>query len=125
MSFIPQNWYWSVSGNSSQVWSSKANAFVSVTDSTYEAWLAAGNNPTPISTVGRAMSVVIAQTGLLDDSDVTMNRTSEAVALGFNSWTGTDVVAFVNYRRALRAIVNGTDTTSTSIPSKPSYPAGT
>jgi hypothetical protein len=125
MSFTPQNWYWSVAGNSSQVWSSKANAFVSTGDTTYEAWLDAGNNPTPISTVGKAMGVVISQTGMLDDSDVTMNRTSEAVSLGLNSWTGTDVVAFVNYRRALRAIVNGADTTSTSIPSKPAYPAGT
>jgi hypothetical protein len=125
MSFIPQNWYWKITGNSSQVWSSAANAFVSVSDSTYEAWLAAGNSPTPIASVGKAMSVVIAQTGLLDASDVTMNRIAEAVAKGLNSWTGTDVIAFVDYRRALRAIVNGTDTTSTSMPSKPAYPSGT
>jgi hypothetical protein len=30
-----------------------------------------------------------------------------------------------SYTLALRSIVNGTDTTSTSLPSKPAYPAGT
>jgi hypothetical protein len=125
MSYTPSNWYWSITGNSSQVWSSAANTLVSITDSTYEAWLAAGNTPTKIGTVGAAMGVVIAQTGLLDDSDTTMHRIAEAVSLGLNTWTATDVVAWVNWRRALRAIVSGSDTTSTSIPSRPAYPAGT
>ncbi|MBZ5673721.1 MAG: hypothetical protein LAP61_05685 [Acidobacteriia bacterium] len=125
MSFIVNNWYWSISGNASQVWSSAANGLVSVTDATYEAWLASGNNPTPIGSVVKAMAVVIEQKGLLDDSDVTMHRIAEAVALSLNSWTGSDVVAFVDYRRALRAIVSGSDTTSTSIPARPSYPTGT
>lgn len=33
--------------------------------------------------------------------------------------------AWQNYTDALRAIINGTDTTSTVLPSIPSYPAGT
>ena len=124
-SYNPSKWYWSVVGNSSQVWSSAANGLVSISDTTYESWLAAGNLPTGIPTVHEAMAVVIRQTGLLDASDVTMSRIAEAVALGLNGWTGSDVVAFVDYRRALRAIVSGSDTTSTSIPSRPAYPTGT
>lgn len=119
------NHYWRIAGNDSQVWSSAANGFVNITDATYLAWLAEGNSATPIASVGRAMGVVTQQKGLLDASDVTMDRITEAVALGLNSWTNTDVVAFVDYRRALRAIVSGTDTTSTSIPSKAAYPVGT
>jgi hypothetical protein len=58
-------------------------------------------------------------------SDTTMHRIAEAVVLGHNTWTGADVAAWVNYRRALRAIVDGSDTTSTTLPVKPAYPAGT
>jgi hypothetical protein len=61
----------------------------------------------------------------LADTDRTMLRISEAVALGSNSWTSSDVSAFVEYRRSLRAIQNGTDTQSTTLPSKPPFPAGT
>jgi hypothetical protein len=124
-SFSPSNWYWLVAGNTTQVWSSASNAFVPLTNSTYEAWLSAGNAPTNVPSVGSAMGAVIDQTGLLDDSDTTMHRVAEAVALGLNTWTGADVVAWVSWRRALRAIISGSDTTSTSIPTKPAYPAGT
>jgi hypothetical protein len=119
------NHYWSVSGNASQVWSSSSNGWVSVTDPTYTAWLGTGKTPTPIGTVGAAMGVVITQTEILDNSDTTMHRIAEAVSLGLNSWTGVDVVAWIDWRRALRAIVDGSDATSTSIPAKPAYPAGT
>jgi hypothetical protein len=61
----------------------------------------------------------------LTDSDTTMHRITEAVALGLNTWTGADVVAWITYRRALRAIANGGDMTSTTLPTRPAYPAGT
>ena len=61
---------------------------------------------------------------LLQDTDTTMHRISEAVALGLNTWTGADVVAWVDYRRALRAIANGS-TTAATLPAKPAYPVGT
>jgi len=64
-------------------------------------------------------------TAALATSDTTMHRIAEAVALGRNTWTGADVVAWVNYRRALRAIVSRSDTTSTTLPTMPAYPAGT
>jgi hypothetical protein len=117
--------YWSIAGNSAQVWSSATNGLVSITSTPYAAWLAAGNTPTNIDSVNAAMGVVIRETGLLDDSDTTMHRIAEAVSLGLNTWTGTDVVAWVNWRRALRAIIDGSDSSSVSIPSRPSYPAGT
>jgi hypothetical protein len=64
-------------------------------------------------------------TAALSTSDTTMHRIAEAVALGLNTWAGADVVAWITYRRALRAIANGGDMTSTTLPTRPAYPAGT
>ena len=61
----------------------------------------------------------------LDASDATMHRITEAVALGLNSWTALDVVAWITYRRALRAIIDGNDTVVMALPTKPGYPVGT
>ena len=61
----------------------------------------------------------------LTKTDTTMLRVQEAITLGLTTATTADVVAFVQYRKALRAIVDGTDTTSTSLPVKPAYPGGT
>jgi hypothetical protein len=60
---------------------------------------------------------------LLPDTDTTMHRIAEAVALGLNAWTGADVVAWVAYRRELRAIAGGAP--ASALPTKPAYPAGT
>lgn len=60
--------------------------------------------------------------GMLSDSDITMHRIAEAISLGLNSWTGTDVVAWVDYRRALRVIITNQ---GGALPTKPAYPAGT
>ena len=59
----------------------------------------------------------------LTASDDTMKRVQEAITLGTNSATSPDVVAFVQYRRSLRALLSST--TVTTIPAKPAYPAGT
>jgi hypothetical protein len=62
----------------------------------------------------------------LDDADVTMTRIAEAVALGLTTFTATDVVAFVIYRRALRAVVMTSSGDQTqALPTKPAYPSGT
>lgn len=55
----------------------------------------------------------------LNKSDVTIMRclSADPVVAIPAAWT--------TYRSALRDIVNGTDTTSTSLPSVPAYPAGT
>jgi hypothetical protein len=52
-----------------------------------------------------------------------MHRIAEAVVLGLNAWTGADVVAWVAYRRELRAIAGGAP--ASALPTKPAYPAGT
>ena len=58
----------------------------------------------------------------LDAADITMLRVADAVALGKTTYTTADVVAFVNWRVALRNDVkNGTTTAGP----KPPYPAGT
>lgn len=69
-----------------------------------------------------ANSSVSSAKSLLDKADTVMLRIAEAIALNENTWESSDVVAWVNYRRSLRAIIsnNGGD-----IPVKPSYPAGT
>jgi hypothetical protein len=59
----------------------------------------------------------------LDASDKTMFRISEAVTLGLTTWSTADVVAWVTYRRALRALLGAS--TVTSLPARPAYPVGT
>jgi hypothetical protein len=53
----------------------------------------------------------------LSKSDVTISRCVE------NSVSVP--AAWATYRKALRAIVDGSDTASTTLPAVPSYPAGT
>jgi hypothetical protein len=53
----------------------------------------------------------------LDQSDTVIIRCAEAGASVPQEWK--------DYRAALRALVSGADTTSTNLPSKPAYPAGT
>lgn len=74
---------------------------------------------TTAETLTQAARAAIAET------DVTMLRVADAVAVGKTTWTTTDVVAWATYRRALRAIIDGTDTASTALPTKPAYPANT
>lgn len=47
--FNPANWYWIVSGSTTQVYSSARNIYVGLTDPAYTAWLAAGNSPSSIA----------------------------------------------------------------------------
>lgn len=116
--------YWQVGSDTTQFWSNRANGFVASSDSNYLAWRA-NNAVTIVSATNRAMRVAILQKGLLENSDLTMLRIQEAITLGLKSATDADVVAFVNWRRALRDIVGGQDTSSTSIPTRPAYPTGT
>lgn len=53
----------------------------------------------------------------LNKSDITMMRCVEAGIAAPAAWN--------SYRKALRAIANGIDTTSTTLPLQPAYPAGT
>lgn len=48
--YDPSNWYWVVAGNTTSVYSSAVSDYVPATDSTYAAWVAGGNVPTPIDT---------------------------------------------------------------------------
>lgn len=71
-----------------------------------------------------AIGVFIASVrAALDASDTTMFRVSEAVSLGTTTLIAADVVAWVSYRRALRALLSAE--TITAIPARPAYPAGT
>lgn len=58
----------------------------------------------------------------LAKSDVTIARTGEAISLGLNTFTSSDVVAFVNYRRTLRQRADGQG--SGPLPTPPAFPVG-
>lgn len=53
----------------------------------------------------------------LNKSDITMMRCVEAGIVAPAAWN--------TYRKALRAIASGVDTTSTTLPIQPEYPVGT
>jgi hypothetical protein len=63
----------------------------------------------------------------LDATDITVHRVIEAVALGKTTLTTTDVVAFMQYRSSLRAILSEAQpaTIPIALPPKPAYPANT
>lgn len=46
--YNPANWYWTVAGSTTNVFSSAVGDYVPVADATYQAWLASGNTPTRI-----------------------------------------------------------------------------
>ena len=80
----------------------------------YQNWLAAGNTPDPAPAPPNPLPA-LAQAALTK-SDVTVIRCySAGVAVPSANQT---------YRNALRAIVNGTDTTSTVLPTEPPIPTG-
>jgi len=63
----------------------------------------------------------------LSESDVVVNRISEGVSLGATTLTTADVVAFMQWRKDVRAILSMAQPTTipTILPVKPPYPAGT
>jgi len=63
----------------------------------------------------------------LSNSDTTMLRVYEAVVLGDTTMSAPDVVAFVKWRQALRAILSTAQPAElpTDLPTMPAYPAGT
>jgi hypothetical protein len=69
-----------------------------------------------IAAQSRAPLIASAQAAL-DRSDTTIVRCASASVAVPAAWQ--------TYRSALRAIVNGSDTTSTQLPATPAYPSGT
>lgn len=59
-------------------------------------------------------------------SDLTMLRVTEAVACGLTTFNAADVIAYVKYRRSLRAIVSApTGDATQALPTQPAFPIGT
>lgn len=54
------NWFWSVAGSTSQVWSSARCSYVPVTDPAYVEWRASGCVATPIESAGSLFNVLLA-----------------------------------------------------------------
>jgi alpha-amylase/alpha-mannosidase (GH57 family) len=61
----------------------------------------------------------------LEATSNTMDRITEATILKSTSFSQLDVIKFMEYRKALRDIISGHDTTSASLPTPPLYPEGT
>jgi len=72
-----------------------------------------------------AHAALVAQAKALLADRTTLDRIQEAIILGKTTAAAADVVAWMTWRGKLRAIVNGSDTTSTALPSQPAFPAGT
>jgi hypothetical protein len=92
----------------------------------YLAWVEAGNTATPYAPpeptwtdFQAAAKVALAATS------VTIERIHEGVSLGTTTLTAPDVVTFMQYRRALRAIVTAETGAPGNLPVKPPYPQGT
>ena len=79
-----QNWYWIVAGSTTQVYSSAAAAYVSVSDAIYLSWLAAGGVPTKIT----ANDMLILRIGFLENQQ-TLRRMREAAAGSDGGWLTT------------------------------------
>ena len=77
---------------------------------------AAIQNPAPTAAQLHADFVSSAKNAL-DESDMVAIRCMKAGTAFPSAWQ--------TYTTELRAIINGSDTTSTSLPTKPAYPAGT
>lgn len=101
--------------------------FVPIDNKEYIEWISAGNTPEPEFTQTELDSMAL-QTFIqsvqsaIDDTDRTMIRISQGVVLGTCAFTNSDVIAFVNYIHALRALLGSTK--AVTLPSKPPYPAG-
>ena len=80
----------------------------------YEIWIAEGNTPNPYIAPNMLPSQAQAA---LNKSDVTVLRCISAGVVVPTEWQ--------TYRIALRYIINGTDTSSTYLPTVPEYPSGT
>lgn len=92
----------------------------------YLLWVAAGNSPTAYVAPPMSWSQYqVSAQAALDKSDTTMHRVAEGVALGKTTWQAADVVAWVNYRIELRAIVSSKSGTPGTLPTQPPYPSGT
>ena len=92
----------------------------------YLAWVAQGNTALPVAspTTNQLLAEFVASVQLaLDNSDTTMHRIAEGVALGLTTWTTADVASWVSYRRELRAQLHAT--VVGTLAAKPAYPAGT
>jgi hypothetical protein len=57
--FTASDWYWIVAGSTTQVYASKIGNYVPVADATYQAWLAAGMEPTKIASEAELGEVLV------------------------------------------------------------------
>ncbi len=76
-----KNWYWVVDGSTTQIYSSAAATYISISDNAYTAWRAAGNTPTTI--IGNDMLLI--RIDLLESS-ITERMKQEAISGSANTF---------------------------------------
>ena len=101
ITYTPYDWYWIVAGDESRVWSSKASAYVSVSDATFQAWLDRGGIPTRIASE-EELSGVLRPYGLrgpyvsLDDYKRAIQAHIDATAQQRDYDSGISCATYVN-----------------------------
>lgn len=68
--YTPQNWYWIVGNDETQVYSSASGDYVPVSDATYVSWLADGGKATRITSSDELGEVLAAYAARPTNADV-------------------------------------------------------
>ncbi|WP_436264141.1 tail fiber assembly protein [Paraburkholderia terricola] len=142
MSFYDSsNWYWSVAGNETRVWSSAAVSYVDVSNEIYAAWLSLGNSPTRIASEAELEAVLVEQypagwgptessvrakrNQILEQWDwVTQRHVEQTNASTATSLTSEQYQTWLSYRQALRDLTQQAGFPSSVIwPTAPAEPA--
>lgn len=98
--FTPNNWYWTVAGSTSQVYSSASGGYVPVSDPTYQTWLGSGGIATRIDTEANLGSVL---------ANYLLRPTPSGVLDGYTSALANNVITqavfkiLFNHENRLRA----------------------
>ena len=79
---------------------------------------------TQAATIQSATTARLAHSFLISTAQEALNKSDTTVIRCYSAGVAVPAT-WQTYRASLRAIVNGTDTTSTALPATPTYPSGT
>lgn len=106
--FTPSAWYWHVGGDLTQAYSSASGAFVPAADATFQAWLAAGNQPTRIDSASN-LGAVLAPYGLRPVDIGVLAGYQQSLVAGIDV---AELKALFNHENRIRALEGKTAVTA-------------